>query len=95
MQMRLKMVLSHLSMIAMAGTLVACANKTPAPNAPLSAEYACHPSYSGACVPAGVSNVDCVGEGGSGPAFVSGPLRVVGPDKYNLDRDGDGIACEP
>ncbi|WP_369293624.1 excalibur calcium-binding domain-containing protein [Roseibium sp. MMSF_3412] len=23
-----------------------------------------------------------------------GPIRVIGPDVYRLDRDGDGIACE-
>jgi hypothetical protein len=22
------------------------------------------------------------------------PVMVIGPDDYNLDRDGDGIGCE-
>lgn len=52
----------------------------------------CHPSYSGVCVPF-ASDVDCEGGGGNGPAYVSGPLQVVGHDEYQLDRDGDGIAC--
>ena len=53
----------------------------------------CHSSYVGACVPI-VSDVDCAGGSGNGPYYVRGPLRVVGPDVYRLDRDGDGIACE-
>jgi hypothetical protein len=56
---------------------------------------ACHPSYEGACVPVGVSDVDCAGGSGDGPYYVRGPIHVVGPDEYGLDRDGDGIACEP
>lgn len=53
----------------------------------------CHPSYEGACVPI-ASDVDCAGGSGNGPAYVRGPVRVVGPDVYGLDRDGDGIGCE-
>lgn len=55
----------------------------------------CHPSYQGACVPVGVEDVDCAGGGGNGPFYVEGPIRVTGPDPYGLDRDGDGVACEP
>ncbi|ORA61083.1 hypothetical protein BST23_22335 [Mycolicibacterium elephantis] len=29
-----------------------------------------------------------------GPEYVSGPVYVVGDDIYELDRDGDGVACE-
>lgn len=53
----------------------------------------CHPSYSGVCVPFD-SDVDCAGGSGDGPSYVSGPLSVVGNDEYDLDRDGDGIACD-
>ncbi|WJK41481.1 G5 domain-containing protein [Solwaraspora sp. WMMA2056] len=53
----------------------------------------CHSSYTGACVPI-AADVDCAGGSGNGPAYVSGPVRVVGPDVYDLDRDGDGVACE-
>ncbi len=54
----------------------------------------CHPSYEGACVPI-ASDVDCEGGSGNGPEYVRGPVYVVAPDDYELDRDGDGIACEP
>jgi hypothetical protein len=52
----------------------------------------CHASYS-PCVPI-ASDVDCEGGGGNGPAYVDGPIRVTGSDEYDLDRDGDGIACD-
>ncbi|HEY2762699.1 MAG TPA: hypothetical protein VGJ13_01570 [Pseudonocardiaceae bacterium] len=54
---------------------------------------ACDPNYSGACVPI-ASDVDCAGGSGNGPAYVQGPVRVVGQDIYKLDRDSDGVACE-
>jgi hypothetical protein len=38
--------------------------------------------------------VDCAGGGGNGPAYVSGPVQVVGSDVYGLDSDGDGVGCE-
>lgn len=53
----------------------------------------CHPSYEEKCVPI-ASDVDCAGGSGNGPTYVRGPVRVVGPDVYGLDRDGDGWACE-
>jgi hypothetical protein len=53
----------------------------------------CDPNYSGACVPM-ASDVDCAGGSGNGPAYVEGPVRVVGDDVYDLDRDGDGVACD-
>jgi ketosteroid isomerase-like protein len=40
------------------------------------------------------SDVDCAGGGGNGPAYVRGPVRVIGTDIYDLDRDGDGIGCD-
>ena len=52
----------------------------------------CDPNYSG-CVPI-ASDVDCAGKGGNGPAYVQGPIRVIGKDIYQLDRDGNGVACE-
>lgn len=54
----------------------------------------CHPSYKGACLDPSVSDYDCAGGSGNGPGYVKGPIRVVGPDDYGLDRDGDGVACE-
>jgi hypothetical protein len=52
----------------------------------------CDPNYSG-CVPI-ASDVDCAGGTGNGPAYVDGPIQVVGTDIYGLDRDGNGTACE-
>ncbi|MEU5876220.1 G5 domain-containing protein [Spirillospora sp. NPDC047279] len=53
----------------------------------------CDPNYTGACVPI-AGDVDCDGGSGNGPAYVQGPVRIVGSDIYDLDRDGDGIACD-
>jgi hypothetical protein len=53
----------------------------------------CDPNYSGACVPI-ASDVDCAGGSGNGPAYVQGPVRVIGTDIYGLDADGDGIGCD-
>jgi Excalibur calcium-binding domain len=69
---------------------IACFTGTTA----AAAESGCHPSYEGKCVPI-ASDVDCAGGRGKGPVYVEGPVIVVGPDEYELDRDGDGIACEP
>jgi resuscitation-promoting factor RpfB len=68
------------------GTKVA-PKPTPAP-----AASNCNTNYSG-CVPI-ASDVDCAGGSGDGPAYVSGPLQVIGSDVYRLDADHDGIACE-
>lgn len=57
------------------------------------AQDGCDPNYADACVPI-ASDVDCAGGSGNGPAYVQGPVRVVGTDIYGLDRDGDGIGCE-
>ncbi len=51
----------------------------------------CDPNYAG-CVPI-ASDVDCAGGTGNGPAYVSGPVQVVGNDIYGLDRDGNGVGC--
>lgn len=53
----------------------------------------CDPNYTGNCVPIS-SDVDCAGGKGNGPAYVSGPVYVVGEDVYGLDRDKDGVGCE-
>jgi len=59
---------------------------------PVAAQQGCRASYQGACVPI-ASDVDCAGGSGNGPAYVQGPVDVVGPDLYGLDQDGDGVAC--
>lgn len=53
----------------------------------------CHPNYAWVCVPI-ASDVDCAGGTGNGPAYVTGPVKVIGADVYDLDRDGDGIGCD-
>ena len=82
------------------GTAVAApppTEKTTAPPAPIPSPKAetseCDPNYAGACVPI-ARDVDCAGGKGDGPAYVRGPVQVIGDDHYRLDDDGDGIACE-
>ncbi|MBA3289748.1 MAG: hypothetical protein H0U21_17340 [Acidimicrobiia bacterium] len=53
----------------------------------------CDPNYAGGCVPI-ASDVDCAGGSGNGPAYVEGPVTVIGVDVYDLDSDGDGLGCE-
>jgi hypothetical protein len=72
------------------GTYVAPPPPPPAPAQPAG----CHANYADACVPV-ASDVDCGGGSGDGPAYFDGVARVVGADVYDLDRDGDGHACEP
>ncbi len=55
-------------------------------------ESSCHPSYSG-CLDINASDYDCAGGTGNGPKY-TGPVRVVGPDVFDLDRDGNGQGCE-
>lgn len=50
----------------------------------------CDPNYTGDCVPI-ASDVDCASGSGNGPAYVDGPVYVVGEDIYDLDRDNDGV----
>jgi len=61
--------------------------------APVAQGAECDANYAGACVPI-ASDVDCAGGSGNGPAYVSGPVTVVGNDIYDLDRDGNGTGCE-
>jgi hypothetical protein len=65
----------------------------PAPEPVAPASGGCDPNYTGACVPIS-SDVDCEGGSGNGPAYVRGPVTVVGSDPYGLDNDGDGVGCE-
>lgn len=55
-------------------------------------EQKCHPSYSG-CLNPNASDYDCAGGSGNGP-YYTGRVRVIGPDVFDLDRDGDGWGCE-
>jgi hypothetical protein len=64
------------------------------PPPPPAAPSGCDSNYAEACVPIS-SDVDCAGGSGNGPAYFDGIAKVVGSDIYELDRDGDGYACEP
>jgi beta-lactam-binding protein with PASTA domain len=55
------------------------------------ASHNCTPGYSPCLPPA--SDYDCRGGSDDGPKY-TGPVRVTGSDPYDLDRDGDGKACE-
>jgi hypothetical protein len=52
----------------------------------------CDPNYK-ECVPI-AKDVDCANGNGDGPEYIKGPVHIIGTDKYKLDRDGDGIACD-
>ena len=53
----------------------------------------CDPNYRGACLDPSSPDYDCAGGSGNGPDY-TGPVEVVGDDHFDLDRDGDGVACE-
>ena len=73
------------------GTYVAPVVEAPKPKP----KSNCDPNYSGACVPnVYPSDVDCAGGSGNGPYYVQGPVYVIGTDRYGLDGNHDGIACQ-
>jgi hypothetical protein len=53
----------------------------------------CDPGYAGACLDPNSADYDCEGGSGDGPDY-TGRVEVIGDDPYDLDRDGDGVACE-
>lgn len=61
---------------------------TPPPPPPSN----CTSGYSPCLAPA--YDYDCAGGSGDGPEYAYGPIYVTGSDPYDLDRDGDGVACE-
>ena len=54
----------------------------------------CEPAYPDVCIPKGSADYDCAGGSGNGPNYIKGPITVLSPDPYDLDRDHDGIGCE-
>jgi hypothetical protein len=52
----------------------------------------CDENYSD-CVPV-ADDVDCAGGTGDGPAYVEGPVEVIGDDIYELDANGNDVGCE-
>ena len=81
--------MAPVTQVTSVGTYVA----PPPPPARAAASGGCDPNYADACVPI-ASDVDCAGGSGNGPAYVSGVVRVIGSDIYDLDRDGDGYGCD-
>jgi hypothetical protein len=72
-------------------TISLVAAKTPpAPEPPPN----CDPSYPDVCLDPAVEDYDCAGGSGNGPGYVEGPIRVLPPDPFDLDREGDGVGCE-
>jgi hypothetical protein len=65
----------------------------PAPAPPARASAGCDSNYAGACLDPSSPDYDCQGGSGNGPDY-TGPVRVVGGDRFDLDRDGDGLGCE-
>jgi hypothetical protein len=53
----------------------------------------CDPNYEGQCLDPNSADYDCEDGSGNGPDY-TGPVTVVGDDHFDLDRDGDGSACE-
>jgi hypothetical protein len=62
------------------------------PRSDASGSRNCTPGYS-PCLPRAY-DYDCRGNGGNGPKYVDGPVRVTGSDPYDLDRDGNGVGCQ-
>lgn len=57
-------------------------------------EQNCDPSYPDVCLDPAVEDYDCASGSGDGPEYVEGPIRVRPPDRFDLDREGDGVGCE-
>lgn len=70
------------------------ATRADAPSRSDAERRGCDEGYEGACLDPGAKDYDCAGGAGNGPMYVEGPVDVVGDDRHELDRDGDGIGCE-
>jgi hypothetical protein len=66
----------------------------PPPPMPAGPRAGCDPSYPDVCLHDGIGDYDCAGGRGNGPNYVRGPLRVLPPDPFDLDRDGNGTGCQ-
>jgi hypothetical protein len=67
---------------------------TAPPPPPTAPERNCDSSYPDVCLDPAVEDYDCAGGTGNGPEYVEGPIRVLPPDPFDLDREGDGRGCE-
>ena len=77
-------------------TLVVAKAPPPPPTAAATTAPArnCDPAYPDACLHDGIGDYDCAGGSGDGLNYVDGPVSVLPPDPFDLDRDGDGVGCE-
>jgi hypothetical protein len=78
--------------LAVASSAAATAGAAPGAKQPPKKQQ-CHQSYRGACLDPRASDYDCLGGSGNGPKY-TGIVRVVGPDVFRLDANGNGIGCE-
>src|SRR5689334_14915196 len=60
---------------------------------PTSRSSQCDPAYPDACLVDGIGDYDCAGGSGNGPNYAPRRIRVLPPDPFGLDRDGDGVGC--
>ena len=65
----------------------------PAPGDGAPSGSDCDHNYEGQCLDPNSYDYDCEGGSGDGPDY-TGRVEVVGDDPFDLDRDGDGVACE-
>ncbi|WP_193611818.1 PASTA domain-containing protein [Nocardioides lijunqiniae] len=72
------------------GLVVSSVVKPPPPPPPPPSN--CTSGYRPCLTPS--SDYDCAGGSGDGPEYAYGPIYIDGSDPYDLDRDGDGVACE-
>lgn len=73
---------------------MAAAARATKPLQPAKPPSSCDPNYTGACLNPDSPDYDCAGGSGNGPDY-TGTVHVVGTDHFDLDRDGDGVGCEP
>lgn len=79
--------------LAEPGTVVELiVSKVVQPPPPPPEPRSCTSGYNPCLPPA--PDYDCAGGSGDGPAYANGPIYVTGSDPYDLDSEGDGIACE-
>jgi hypothetical protein len=72
------------------------ADRAAAAAAAPAGDCAAYADSAGWCVD-GIGDYDCAGGSGNGPGYAPEGVRVVDPghDPFGLDRDGDGIGCDP
>ena len=78
-----------IAIVALTGSLTACASEGPTSPSSGGAKKSCDSSYPSTCIPpkSEVGDLDC--KDVSAKRF-----KVVGADSHGFDRDNDGIGCE-